>query len=144
RGLRFTVAREPKGRIASTVIARFEKRVRELTGRSRGVSLARMVEDLSRYLRGWGGYFGFCQTPFVLEVLDRWLRRRLRSVLWTQWRHGRTRFAELRRRGVGRAAARKLAGSAHRPWRLANTPALGIGLPNAYFDSLRLSPFVLL
>jgi RNA-directed DNA polymerase len=96
------------------------------------------AKELSTYLRGWRGYFGFCQTPSTLETLDQWLRRRLRSVLWKQWKRGRTRFAELRKRDIGPDLAAKTAGSAHGPWHLANSWALAIALPNSYFDSLGL------
>jgi RNA-directed DNA polymerase len=96
----------------------------------------KMAEELGRYLRGWIGYFGRCQTPSVLEGLEAWTRRRLRSAIWKQWKRGPVRFAELRKRGVGKDLAATTAGSAHGPWRLANSPALGIALPNAYFDSL--------
>jgi len=104
----------------------------------RGVSFAQRVEELSAYLRGWRSYFGFAQTPSVLRELDQWLRRRLRAVLWKQWKRGRTRFAELRKRDIGFQLAAKTAGSAHGPWHLANSRALAIALPNAYFDSLGL------
>jgi len=134
-GFSFTGEREPRRRIAPKALARFKLRVRELTRRTRGVSLARMVEELSTYLRGWHSYFGFCQTPSELQGLEQWLRRRLRSVLWKQWRRGRTRFAELRKRDIGRELAAKTAGSAHGPWHLANSPALAYSLPNAYFNS---------
>lgn len=135
-GFSFTSEQQPRRRIAPKAIVRFKERVRELTGRTRGVSLARMVEELSTYLRGWRSYFGFAQTPTVLRALDQWLRRRLRAVLWKQWKRGRTRFAELRKRDIGFHLAAKTAGSAHGPWHLANSRALAIALPNAYFDSL--------
>jgi RNA-directed DNA polymerase len=142
-GFSFTSDLQPKRRIAPKALQRFKERVRELTSRMRGVSLTRMVEELSAYLRGWQGYFGFCQTPTVLQGLEKWLRRRLRSVLWKQWKRGRTRFTELRKRGIGRELAAKTAGSAHGPWRLAASPALSYALPNAYFDSLGLPTLVI-
>ncbi len=77
-GFSFTWQRDPKRRIAPKAIARFKQRVRELTRRNRGVSVETMAEQLGRYLTGWRGYFGFCQTPSVMQRLDRWLRRRLR------------------------------------------------------------------
>jgi RNA-directed DNA polymerase len=135
-GFSFTSAGIPKRRIAPKAVDRFKERVRELTSRTRGVSIERMAEDLTRYLRGWIGYFGKCETPSVLEGLERWFRRRLRSVIWKQWRRGSVRFAELRKRDVGKDLAAETAGSAHGPWRLANSPALAIALPNACFDSL--------
>jgi RNA-directed DNA polymerase len=137
-GFSFTIDAQPRRRIAPKAVQRFKARVRELTSRTRGVSLTRMVEELSAYLRGWQGYFGFCQTPTVLQGLDKWLRRRLRSVQWKQWRRGRTRFIELRKRDIGVQLAAKTAGSAHGPWRLASSPALSFALPNAYFNSLGL------
>ena len=135
-GFSFTANREPKRRIAPKAVLRFKEKVRDVTRRTRGVSTERMAEELAQYLRGWRGYFGKCQTPSVLVGLDQWLRHRLRSAIWKQWRRGSVRFAELRRRGVGTDLAAQTAGSAHGPWRLAQSPALGIALPNAYFDSL--------
>ena len=135
-GFSFTNGVIPKRRIAPKAVDRFKARIRELTSRTRGVSIERMAEDVARYLQGWIGYFGKCQTPSVLEGLERWARHRLRSVIWKQWKRGSVRFAELRKRGVGKDLAAQTAGSAHGPWRLANSPALALALPNAYFDSL--------
>jgi len=80
-GFSFTMNREPKRRIAPKAVLRFKERVRELTRRTRGISIERMAEELARYLRGWVGYFGKCQTPSVLEDLEKWFRRRLRSAI---------------------------------------------------------------
>jgi RNA-directed DNA polymerase len=135
-GFSFTNEQAPRPRIAPKAVDRFKERVRELTRRTRGISIERMAEDLSRYLRGWIGYFGKCETPSVLQGLERWTRHRLRSMVWKQWKRGTVRFAELRKRGVGTDLAAQTAGSAHGPWRLANSPALSLALPNAYFDSL--------
>ncbi len=73
------------------------------------------------------------ETPSVLRALDQWIRRRLRSIVWKQWKRGRTRFAELRRRGLGIDLAAQTAGSAHGPWQISNSPALAIALPNDHF-----------
>ena len=139
-GFSFTSRRELRRRIAPQAIARFKSRVQELTRRTRGASLPQIAKELSVYLVGWRGYFGFCETPSVLRHLDQWTRRRLRAVAWQQWRRGRTRYAQLRRRGVGRDLAAQTAGSPHGPWRLSNSPALTIALSNASFSvSLKLS-----
>ena len=135
-GFSFTKRKEPKRRIAPKAVDRFKERVRELTYRTRGVSVERMAEDLTGYLQGWLGYFGKWQTPSVLEGLEKWTRRRLGSAIWKQWKRGTTRFAELRKRGVNPDLGAKTAGSSHGPWRLADSPGLHIALPNAYFDWL--------
>jgi RNA-directed DNA polymerase len=141
-GFSFTSEREPRRRLAPQVIDRFRARVRELTRRTCGKSPEQIVKELSCYLIGWRGYFGFCQTPSVLRELDQWIRRRLRAVVWKQWRRGRTRYAELRRRGVGRDLAACTAGSPHGPWRLSNSPALARALSNAFLASLGLASLV--
>ena len=141
-GFSFTGEREPRRRIAAKAIDRFKKRIREQARRTRGISLRQMVTEIVTYLRGWLGYFADCQTPSVLRDLERWLRRRLRSVVWKQWKRGRTRFRELRKRGVSRDLASKTAASPHGPWRLAHSPALSLALPNAYFTGLGLPPMV--
>lgn len=137
-GFSFTSSHEPKRRIAPKAVVRFKERVREETRRTRGVSIERMIAGLSRYLSGWHGYFAFCETLSVLRDLDSWVRRRLRSVVWKQWKRGRVRFAELRRRGVGKDLAAQTAGSCHGPWRLSKSPALSFAMPNAYWHSLGL------
>jgi RNA-directed DNA polymerase len=141
-GFSFTSERKPRRRIAPKALDRFKEKIREKTRRSRGISLQQMVNELVTYLRGWLGYFGDCQTPSVLKSLESWLRRRLRSVVWKQWKRGRTRFRELRKRGVSKDLAAQTAGSPHGPWRLARSPALTIALPNAYFTKLGLPPMV--
>jgi RNA-directed DNA polymerase len=135
-GFSFTDAEEPKRRIAPKALLRFKRKVRELTGRTRGISIEQMTKELTGYLRGWKSYFGFCETPPVLESLDGWMRRRLRSAIWKQWKRGKLRFAELHRKGVSRNLAAQTAGSSHGPWRIAHSPALQVAFPNAYFDSL--------
>jgi RNA-directed DNA polymerase len=97
-----------------------------------------MTKELSTYLRGWKSYFGFSQTPSVLRRLEEWIRRRLRSMIWKQWKRSKVRFAKLRQRNIRPALAAQTVGSAHGPWRLANSPALQSALPIAYFDSISL------
>ena len=133
---RFTAGRELKRGIAPEALGRFKRRVVELTRRTRGVSLERMVAQLTPYLIGWRNYFGFCQTSSVLRDLDSWTRRRLRCVAWKQWKRGKNRFTQLRRRGVGKDLAAQTAGSPHGPWRISRSPALSFALPNAFLDSL--------
>jgi RNA-directed DNA polymerase len=135
-GFSFTSSESPKRRIAPKAVKRFKERVRELTSRTRGIGIERMAKELTLYLRGWVGYFGKCQTPTVLQNLEEWTRRRLRSAIWKQWKRGTVRYRELRKRGVNPRLAATTAGSAHGPWRLALSQGLALALPNAYFDSL--------
>ena len=137
-GFSFSRNKEPKRRIAPKALLRCKQKIRELTRRTRGISLEQMITELAAYLRGWKSYFGFCQTPQPLRELDKWIRHRLRSVIWKQWKRGRVRYRKLVQRGVGAQLARQTAGSSDGPWHLADSPALQYALPNAYFDSLGL------
>jgi RNA-directed DNA polymerase len=137
-GFSFTGGKEPRRRIAPKALKRFKAKVQELTRRARGAKLERIIEELAKYLRGWRAYFGFCQTPSVLKEQEQWLRRRLRSLIWKRWKRGRTRYKELRDRGIGKDLAAQTAGSSHGPWRISNSPALSRAFPNAFFRSLGL------
>jgi RNA-directed DNA polymerase len=137
-GFSFTRGAEKKIRIAEKTVLRFKRRIRQLTQRIRGISIEQMVAQLVVYLNGWKGYFGFCETPSVLHRLDSWIRRRLRSFLWKQWKRGRRRFIELSKRGIRVDLAAQTAGSTHGPWRISSSPALHMALPNSYFISLGL------
>ena len=126
----------PARRIAPQALERFRQRVREMTWRRRGVSIEQLVEELSVYLTGWRGYFGFCETPWQLRDLDSWVRRRLRAVIWKQWKRHHARYRELTRRGVPRWVAQSVAASSRGPWPLSRSRAVQTALPNAYFRSL--------
>jgi len=136
--LGFTFTTQRKRSIAPASRAKFKKRIRELTKRNRGASLARVVSELRSYLLGWRGYFGHCQTPSVLRDFDSWIHRRLRCYAWKQWKTGRRRFAELRRLGVGTAPAAQTAGSNKRYWHISRSPTLNMALSRAYLTEMGL------
>jgi RNA-directed DNA polymerase len=137
-GFSISTQQEPKRRIAPQSVARLKKRVREFTRKTKAMKLEMIIGALRRYLLGWKAYFGFCETPSVLQKLDRWIRRRLRRFIWLQWRRGHKRFTELIKRGVSRDLALQTIGNPHGAWHLSNSPALSIALPNKYFKELGL------
>jgi RNA-directed DNA polymerase len=137
-GFSFTAGPDIKRIIAPKSVERFKRRIRDITRKAKGVSLKTTMEELAPYMRGWRGYFGFCETPEVLIALTRWVRLRLRTALWRQWKTQRRRRAALLAQGVSEREATKTAGSGRGPWRLARSRALSIGLSNAYFRSLGL------
>lgn len=116
---------------------RFKEKVREVTRRTRGVKVERLAEELGRYLAAGSATLAGARPPSVLEDLEKWIRRRLRSVIRKQWRRGSVRFAEVRKRGVGKDPAAQTAGSAHGPSRPAKSPALSFALPTAYSEFAR-------
>lgn len=133
-GFTFTVQR--KIAIARQSKAKFKQRVRDITRRNRGSSLARVISELRSYLLGWRGYFGFCQTRSVLRDLDSWIHRRLRSYAWQQWKTGKRRFKELRQLGVGKDLAAQTAGSRKGVWHNSRSPALNFALPGKVLAEL--------
>ena len=137
-GFSFTDGKELRRTIAPKAIDRFKGRIREITGRSRGRSMKQTMEELAPYIRGWRGYFGFCETPRVLRGLDSWVRRRIRCAFWEQWKTARKRYAELVRRGVSGEESAQAAGARRGPWRVSKSPALHRALSNAYLTSLGL------
>src|SRR5437763_6978158 len=141
-GFSFTDGPEVKRAIAPKSLARFKRRVREVTRRAKGVSIETTIEELAPYMRGWRSYFGFCETPTVLLYLTRWVRLRLRAALWRQWKTPRRRRAALLKLGVSPRLARNTASSGRGPWPLARTKALTVRLSNAYFKSLGLPTLV--
>ena len=137
-GFSFSDGPCPKRTIAKQAVARFRHRVVELTGRNRGISLERMIKELSQYLTGWIGYFGFCERRTDLRTLDGWIRRRLRSAVWKQWQNGRQRYRELRRRGVTAEWAKVAAGSSRGPWPMSCNRAMNQALSNRSLQHLGL------
>jgi RNA-directed DNA polymerase len=141
-GFSFTGDPEAKRVIAPKALDRFKRRIREITRRAKGVSMKTTIEELAPYMRGWRGYFGFCETPEVLLALTRWVRLRLRAAMWRQWKTPRRRRAALIALGVRARLASNTAGSGLGAWYLAKAKALSVGLSNAYFKSLGLPSLV--
>src|SRR6266480_3685472 len=141
-GFSFSAGPEVKRVIAPKALDRFKQRIREITRRAKGVSIATTIEELAPYMRGWRSYFGFCETPEVLVALTRWIRLRLRAALWRQWKTPRRRRAALLELGVRVRLASNTAGSGLGPWYLARAKALSVGLSNAYFRSLGLPTLI--
>lgn len=138
-GFSFTGGNSPNRRkIAPKALARFKARVKELTRRNQGRSLGQIITALNQYLKGWVGYFGFCQTTKVLRDLDSWIRHRLRCLQWKQWKVYRRRKAELIKRGINPELAHTTAFSAKGPWRISHTPGVRMALNNHFFDQMGL------
>ena len=138
-GFTLTGGKHPNRRkIAPVSIQRFRAKVRQLTRRNWSISMEERVQRLALYLRGWKGYFGYCETAWTLRDLDGWVRRRLRSIHWKHWKVYGRRKAELIKLGVGAELAHLTAWSARGPWRMSHMPGVRMALPNRYFDRLGL------
>jgi RNA-directed DNA polymerase len=112
--------------------------VRERLRAARGRSPRRTIEELNPLLRGWINYFHLSQTSGVLDELDQWLRRRLRCLLWRQWKKPRTRARKLHALGLDAERARLSAGNGHGPWWNAGASHLNQALPARYFTHMGL------
>ena len=129
-------------RVAPQALQTTKRRVRQLTRRTRGRSLAEVVQSLRSYLLGWRGYFRIAETPRKFADLDEWIRHRLRAYQLKQWKRGKTVLRELVARGLGRMAAARVAANARRWWHN-SAVAIHIALPNKLFAGLglpRLAP----
>lgn len=118
--------------VSAKSIHRFKHRIRETTGRSRGISMERRLGELRRFVRGWMGYFGLASQLKLFARLEQWIRRRLRCCYWKRWRHVRTRIRELMALGVPRRQAIRHGKSRKGPWHMAKTIASGVGMTNAW------------
>ena len=130
--LGFTIVRG-KIRWLEKKLAVFKRRVKELTGRSWGVSMEFRLYKLGQYVRGWMGYFGISEYYTPIPELDEWIRRRIRMCYWKQWRWPRTKIKHLVKLGVSLKTAIQHAVSSKSYWHMARTPAMQQALNN---DSL--------
>ena len=138
-GFSFTGGKMPNRRkIAEQSLEKFKNKIRQITNRNYSISFDRRIKTLTNYINGWKAYFGFTEARSILRDLDSWIRRRLRCVLWKQWKVYRKRMRELITRGVRAEMAYISAWSSKGPWNIAHTPAVRIALPNKFFDSIGL------
>jgi group II intron reverse transcriptase/maturase len=124
-------------KVAPKALNKMKCRIRQLTRRIRGRSLAEVIELLRSYIRGWHGYFRIAETPKKFRELDEWIRHRLRAYQLKQWKRGKTVFRELVARGLNREIAARVAANTRRWWHN-SAMAIHIALPNKLFDGLGL------
>jgi RNA-directed DNA polymerase len=129
--LSFTI-KGKKIRWADKALLNFRHRVKELTGRSWGVSMDYRLNKLAQYLRGWFGYFGISQYYRPIPELDEWIRRRVRMCYWKQWRWARTKIRHMLSLGVALKAAIQHGVSSLSYWRMARTPVTQQAMSNAW------------
>jgi group II intron reverse transcriptase/maturase len=132
---------EVRRRVASKALDAMKERVRRITRRSCGRSLAQVCAELRSYLAGWKSYFRLADTPGVFARLDEWIRHRLRALQLKHWKRGTTIYRELRARGLSSRAATRVATNGRRWWRN-SAMAINIALPNGLFDELGLPRLV--
>lgn len=137
-GYTVTVHREPKLKVAPQAVKRLKGHLRPLWRRGRGRSLAGVVGELSRVLRGWVAYFRKVEVLASFEALDAWIRRKLRVLLWRQWKRPRTRFRELCRRGLDAARAAASAYNGRGPWWNAGASHMNQAVPTRALRQLGL------
>ena len=135
-GYSFWFAREGvKRRVAAKPMATFKQRVRQLTRRSGGRSIAEVIERLRPYLLGWKAYYGLAQTPKIWRTLDEWLRHRLRAIQLKHWKRGTTMYRELLNLGAAEPVARRVVANSRCWWRNSDGDIKRV-LTIAYFDRL--------
>jgi RNA-directed DNA polymerase len=135
-GVTCTRRRVNRRQVSEKALQAFKAKVRAITSRTRGRTIRQIVTELRQLMLGWRAFFGFAEVRSPLRELDKGIRRRLRSDPWKPW--GRQSYRELRKRGVGRQLAWNTVKSAHGPWRLSQSPALAMALPQRYVAALGL------
>jgi len=130
-GYSVTWDRAARLRVAPAAVQRLKTTLRRLLRQGRGRRLADTVKDLSLVLRGWVAYFRLAEAKASFEDVDTWLRRKLRCIIWRQWKRPRTRIRELCRRGLDVARARASASNGRGPWWNAGASHMHAAVPSA-------------
>jgi RNA-directed DNA polymerase len=137
-GYRTTTDRKPKLKPDPKSVKRMKLKLKVLFRRGRGWSLARTIRALNPVLRGWGYYYRLSDVEGVFAELDQWVRRRLRLLLWRQWKRPRTRAKELQKRGLDRDRARRSAYNGRGPWWNAGSSHMNQAVPISAFSQKEL------
>ena len=126
-------------KVAPQSVKRIRLKLKDLFRAGRGRNLERFIgEDLNPVLRGWGNYFHLAETRGTFEELDEWLRRKLRGMLWRQWKRTWTRFARLRARGLDEVRAWKSATNGRGSWWNSGASHMNEAFPTKFFDRMGL------
>jgi RNA-directed DNA polymerase len=141
-GYSVTAHKKPLLRVAPQSVARLKGKVRAILRAGRGRNIGRTIDVLKPLLHGWYVYFRLAETKNVFEQLDGWLRRRLRLILWRQWKRPLTRTKRLMERGLSRERARNSALNGRGPWWNSGASHMNQAFPKRYFDQLGMFSFL--
>jgi len=125
-------------KVARQSYERLKRALREIFRRGRGRSISRTIEDLNQKLRGWGHYFHLSEVKNIFEELDGWIRRKLRGIIWRQWKRVYTRARKLMKRGLAEPRAWQSATNGRGPWWNAGASHMHAAFKKSYFDKLGL------
>lgn len=138
-GYSLTPNRKPRLKVAKESVKRLKGKLREIFRRGQGRNLGQLIADeLTPLLRGWMNYFRLAEVKGVFEELDGWIRRKLRGVIWRQWRRTITRAKGLMQRGLDKLRAWESANNGRGPWWNAGASHMHTAFPKSYFDRLGL------
>ena len=137
-GYRLTWHQAPKLKIAPTSLKRLDDKIREVLKGARGRSLTTVITKLNPILRGWMAYFKLTETKQALEALDGWIRRKLRCILWRQWKRADTRAKNLMKAGLKEERAWRSACNQRGPWWNSGASHMNQAFPKSFFDRLGL------
>jgi RNA-directed DNA polymerase len=140
-GYSVTVQRKAKLKIAPQSLRRLKAKLRPILRRGRGRNLGAVIGELKPVIRGWVAYFRLAEVKGVFEELDGWVRRKLRCIVWRQWKRSRTRFRELQRLGLDAECAAKSAFNGRGPWWNAGKAHMNFALPTKNLRMLGLVSF---
>ncbi|MGH9968069.1 MAG: group II intron reverse transcriptase/maturase [Pyrinomonadaceae bacterium] len=134
-GYSLTSHRESRLKVATSSVQQLKEKLREIFRRGRGRNLGRLIEEeLTPLLRGWMHYFRLAEVKGIFEELDGWVRRKLRCLIWRQWKRPRARMKRLMQRGLDETKARKSAGNGRGPWWNSGASHMNAAFPKSYFD----------
>ena len=134
-GYSMTFHRQPRLKVAPASTERLKSKLRDLFRRGRGLALSRLVDELKSILRGWVNYFRLAEVKGIFEELDGWIRRKLRCILWRQWKRSYTRAKNLMKRGLGETRAWLSATNGRGPWWNSGASHMNEAFPKRYFDA---------
>lgn len=130
--------RKPRLTVARKAAGRLKANLKTIFRRGRGRNIRTTIEETTPKLRGWIAYFRYSEVKGIFEELDGWLRRKLRRILWKQWKRPKTRAKKLMRRGLSEATAWRSATNGRGPWWNAGAAHMNKAIPKSYFDKLGL------
>jgi len=137
-GYSMTADKEPRLKVSPEAEKRLKSKLKEKLRRGRGRNIGRTIQDMRRLLIGWSNYFKLAEVKSTFEKLDQWTRRRLRCILWRQWKRSYTRAKKLMGRGLPEERAWKSATNGRGPWWNAGASHMNHAFPKSYFDRLGL------
>ncbi|CQR46513.1 Group II intron-encoded protein LtrA [Paraliobacillus sp. PM-2] len=117
---------------------KFKKKLKQLTKRNRSGSIRQIIKEINEVTTGWINYYGISYMKGYIQSINKWIKRRIRQIIWKRWKKVRTRYKSLIKLKIPKQKAWEWANTRKGYWHIACSHILHRAIKNEILEKVGL------